>query len=377
MYQAIIVGAGPAGAYLAYLLSREGIQVLLLEKERLPRNKICAGGLTAKSLKLLSDFNLQPLIEDTIHKAIFSCKRARPLELNFDRPLVQTVNRLKFDSFLVEKAKEAGAKVLDGVNITKVQSDQDHVTVYSSGSEWQGKLLAGADGALSTVARSSGGFTDNRQIMVSLLEQQIYLPKEQMEQNHGLIKMDYGMLPTGYTWLFPKSDHISVGIGSIGLKAKTLREFLGKAIQSKGYTSSTGSTPVRGWFIPVMVKPPVLHHQRIVLLGDAAGLVDALTGEGIFSALFSARLAAEVIIDQINKPQPNLESYTVLVRENLWTELRSSYNIARWFYRFPGVVHRIFQHIPDFSNIFGLLFAGELTYAEFLRSGGKRLLPMW
>lgn len=125
------------------------------------------------------------------------------------------------------------------------------------------------------------------------------------------------MLPAGYTWSFPKSDHVSMGIGSIRLKAKTMREFLAKAIQAEGFTANSSSTPVRGWFFPINTRPPVLHHQRTLLLGDAAGLVDALTGEGIFSALFSARLAAEVIINQINKPRPDLSRYTCWYTKNL------------------------------------------------------------
>lgn len=134
MHQVIIVGAGPGGAYLGYLLSRQGIDVLIVEKGQLPRHKPCGGGLTPKVIKLL-DFDLSPVIEDVISNLSITCGLTDPILINTKQPFVYTVSRDKFDTFLLEKAKEAGAQVLENTRIDDVQQTAGGVTVLSGNKE--------------------------------------------------------------------------------------------------------------------------------------------------------------------------------------------------------------------------------------------------
>lgn len=370
MHQVIIIGAGPAGAYLAYLLSSAGINVLVLEKERFPRYKPCGGGITPKVINLL-DFKVGPVIEDTIYKVVFAYRFTRPIEFTAQKPITFTVRRERFDALLADKAKEAGAKILEGVRVEQVEVTGQRVSAFANGSQWQGNILVGADGAHSVVARVLG--LGGRRKLAATLESEIPVSGEKLEQNRGVIKIDYGLVPSGYAWIFPKSDHLSVGVWSISPRHKKLRRQLESFIQSEGLSSLEARVKTRGWIIPVNPQPDDLHGGRALVLGDAAGLADAFTGEGIFPALFSARLAAEVITEQVNRPVPDLKGYTDLVQEKIGPELAGAFRLTRWVPPISGFIHRVLHRhqglIDDFMEVAG----GNLSYNSFLQYFSRHL----
>lgn len=365
MYQVIITGAGPAGAYLAYLLSREGIDVLVLEKERLPRYKPCAGGVARKAFKLL-DFQLDPVIEDTVRRVILTHQHSRPITISLDQPVVYTVSRDLFDAFLVEKAKEAGAAVLDGVRVSRVHTDGPGMTVKAGDAAWSGEILVGADGAMSVVARSLELAADKRTAVALVKEAAVR--SDGFEETKGTIKVDYGVVPGTFTWVFPKARRVSLGAGSIFPRFAGLRALLHEVIHAEGLTEPAAASRTRGWAIPYNPKPGPLHRGRTLVVGDAAGLADALTGEGIYQALLSARLAAETILTQIKKPRPDLQQYTALVRKELGPEMLTAYRIARLFYPASGLFHRLLERRPELAADFARLVGGDVTYAEFFDS---------
>lgn len=365
MHQVIIVGAGPAGAYLAYLLAREGINVLLLEKERLPRHKPCGGGISPKVINLL-DFDLKSVIEDTIHTVIFTHRLARPITFTGSRPIMYMVSRERFDALLLDRAKEAGVEAVDGIRVKGIQMTENGVSVYADGMEWRGQILIGADGAFSIVARALG-LARNKKIAVTL-ESQLAVPLEKLGPIRGTAKIDYGLVPGGYAWWFPKAGHLSLGVGSFSPKIKDLRlrSYLEEILQVEDLTGLLSTPQIRGWTIPTNCEHEDLHGGRALVIGDAAGLADAFTGEGIYAALFSARLAAEVITEQINKPSPDLQRYTVLVYEKMWPELTQALRISRWFYPnsnlFYGILYRQQRLVNDLIQV----LAGDMTYSQVL-----------
>lgn len=365
MHQVIITGAGPAGAYLAYLLARQGIDVLVLEKERLPRYKPCAGGVARKAFKLL-DFQIDPVVEDMVRTVVLTHRRSRPITVSLDDPFVYTVNRDLFDAFLVEKAKDAGATVLDGVRVSRMHADGSGVTVQAGNAGWSGEILVGADGAMSVVARSLE-LAPRKRTAVALVRDTL-IHSDRSEDYKGTVKVDYGAIPGTFTWVFPKAGKLSLGAGSIFPLFKGLRSLLGEVIYMEDLAETAAASKTHGWVIPYNPKPELLHRGRALVVGDAAGLADALTGEGIYQALLSARLAAETILAEIKKPRPDLRQYTALVRKEMGPEMLTAYRIAQLFYSASGLFHRLLEYRPELAADFVRLVGGDITYAQFFNS---------
>ncbi|MFW6117951.1 MAG: NAD(P)/FAD-dependent oxidoreductase [Chloroflexota bacterium] len=142
-HDVIVVGAGPAGATLAYELVRRGIAVLVLEKEKFPRYKCCAGGVTSKAAKLL-DFDISEVVEDVINEVSFTFNLDNHYPGQHSQPLIYTVMRDVFDHFLVMRAQQLGAVFMDGQKVTQVQVSGDWVEVSAAGERFS--LQAGGGG---------------------------------------------------------------------------------------------------------------------------------------------------------------------------------------------------------------------------------------
>ncbi len=151
-YDIIIVGAGPSGATLAYELAKQGIDIIVLEKEKFPRYKCCAGGITHKVLKLL-DFDISAVIEETIFDIRFLYKFEKSYLGHYDKPLMYSVSRDVFDDLLVERAQHYGATFLDSQRVIKIEINKGMVEVTTQANTYYSGLIAGADGAYSTVAK--------------------------------------------------------------------------------------------------------------------------------------------------------------------------------------------------------------------------------
>lgn len=361
MQEVIIIGAGPAGAYLAYLLARKQVQVLVLEKEHFPRHKPCGGGLTARALDLL-EFDVRPVIEDAIKKIIFTHGLKEPVTVTTGKPVVYTVNRRLFDAFLVDKAEKASAVFLEGTRVKKAEIGEKGVFVHTEGKVWQAKILAGADGASSITAKNLGL---NKGIKrAATLEYHHPLSVEKLAHYRNTIKIEYGMVPTGYAWIFPKASQLSLGVGSFSEKAKNLPSLLHKLAQAEDLAVSPEQ--VNRWIIPLNPNLQVLHSGPALVLGDAAGLADPFTGEGIYSALLSASLASEVIAEQVRCQKPDLREYTLLVKEKIGIGLSGALRASRWLYPASGLFHRLIQRRPELAAEFASLLAQDLKYTQFL-----------
>jgi geranylgeranyl reductase family protein len=199
-----IVGAGPAGATLAYELARSGIEVFLLEREKLPRYKCCAGGVTSKAARLL-DFDISEVAEDVIHEASFTFNLGTPYLGQHSQPLMYTVMRDVFDHFLVRRAQQLGAVLMDGQKVTQVQVSSDWVDISTADNVSRSRLLVGADGAYSIVASALGMRTSIEYL--TGIESEIVVPEEELAKWKSRAQIDLGGIPGGYAWVFPKRDH--------------------------------------------------------------------------------------------------------------------------------------------------------------------------
>lgn len=339
----IVVGSGPAGGTAAYELARRGVDVLLLEKERLPRYKVCAGGVTLKTVKLL-DFDLSPAYESEIvrGKCTFRCRS--PVTIDFGEAVGWTVMRDKFDHLIVQKAQAAGARVLDGQKVTDIQYQPTGAVVRTQAGEFRCSMLIGADGANGPVARSAG-LMKQRGAAVAL-ETEIEAPRDVLEAQRGCVHFDFGSVPGGYGWVFPKKEVLSIGVGCFWGKATSLKASLYGFLRMLDLSCDPRQAKVRGHLVPLGGSERVLHGERVILAGDAAALAEPLTGEGIYYAMRSGKIAADVIHRALQDNAADLSSYTAQVNAEIVRDLRYARLLANVFYRLPRLCYRFFVRSP-------------------------------
>jgi geranylgeranyl reductase family protein len=371
-----IVGGGPAGATLAYELARKGIRVLLLEKERLPRHKCCAGGVTGKAAELL-DFDISEVAEDVVHEVSFGFNLGNACLRRSDQPVMYTVMRDSFDHYLVERAQRHGALLMDGQRVTQVQTCSDGVDISTVDNVFRSRLLIGADGAHSIVARQ---LAMRRSIeYLTAIESEIAVPEQELAKWKARAHLDLGCVQGGYAWVFPKRDHLSVGAGCGASKVRGLYAHYRKFLDSLGFGSYAIFNSGRH-LIPTCTKGSLVWQNRALLLGDAAGLCDPLTGEGIYYAVRSAQLAAQAVEDRLTNSRAQLENYQEAVDRELLSELRIARVLSRLFVRFPHLAFGMLKQSDRAWKTECGLLSGELKYSDVKdRAGGfkgifKRLL---
>jgi geranylgeranyl reductase family protein len=336
-YDVIIVGAGPAGATLAYELAKAGIDVLVLEKEKLPRYKCCAGGVTSRAAKLL-DFDISQVAQDPIYEVVFTFKLGKAFVGEHSEPMIYTVMREAFDQLLVQKAQRLGAALMDGQKVTQIRVSPEHVEVSTAAGVFHSRLVVGADGAYSVVARELN--MERHTERIAAIESEITVGDSDLARWKSRVQIDLGIIPAGYAWVFPKHDHLSVGAGCRASRARNLNRYYQKFIDSLNIGERT-VTRSASHLIPTCTQGRLVWQDRALLLGDAAGLTDPLTGEGIYHAIRSAQLAAPVIKGYLAKAGGGLAEYQRLVEKHIISELRIATTLSSYFVRFPRPAFRM------------------------------------
>ena len=362
-----IVGGGPAGATLAYELAKRGIRALLLEKENLPRYKRCAGAVTSKAAGLL-DFDISQVAADVIHEVSFTFNLGSPYLRRNDRPLMYAVMRDVFDYCLVERAQRLGAVLMDGQKVTQVQVYGDWFEISTADNIFRSRLVVGADGAYGAVARELGMGKSIEYL--TAIESEILVPEQELSKRKSRAQMDLGCVPGGYAWVFPKRDHLSVGVGCHASKAKDLRIHYQQFLDSLDI-GSYAIARSGGHLIPTCTKGKLVWQNRALLLGDAAGFCDPLTGEGIYYAILSAQIAAQVIEDCLTHGKVKLENYQEAVEREIMSELRIARVLSRFFVRFPHLAFGMLKRSDGVWRAVCGLLSGELKYSDIKgRAGG-------
>lgn len=362
-FDVIIAGAGPAGAMLAYRLASRGLGVLLLDQERFPRYKACGGGLTPRAAALL-DLDLSELIEDEINHATFTHSGRGPIEIDFETPAAYMLSRERFDQALVRQAVRAGAVFREGHKVTSVQEEDGSYRVLTDRGEFSGRVVAGADGVHSAVGRCLGLAQGKR--AGAAIEYELYPDEDSLRTWKSRAAFDYGVVPYGYGWVFPKADHLSVGIGTYARSKVGLRGILAKFVEAQGLchhehssarggdsakeddsahggNSARGSGSIRGWLLSEGGSVLRWTGGRALVVGDAAGLGDPFTGEGIFHALRSAEFAARAIENALARGTGDLAEYGRLLETEMVPELRVARRMSRAVYPLSYPIHLLLQ----------------------------------
>lgn len=373
----IIAGGGPSGSLAAYELARQGISVVLLEKTLFPRYKVCGAGLTHKILKEIP-FNIEPVLETEIHTFTFSSGFKEVFTRHNSDPLIYCTMREKLDAFMLKKAEEAGAKIFYGTRVTDINQNKDGVEIATKNGHFRSRLLIGADGAASAVARCAG-LREN--IMPGLAwEAEIQTDPAVVKTFSQTVFLDWGTFPGGYGWVFPKKEHFSIGVGGPAHLSRWMlpyyRQFLGylethffdhpdvQAAFSSKSQERLKTLSLKAWPIPVRIKKSRFHDRRILVAGDAGGLTDPLTGEGIYYAVKSGKLAAEACSLYLQSKQQSLQSYSDSVNETLMNELSEANRIKYIFNTVPLKIHGFVRDSERGWRAFGKVLRGERWYGD-------------
>ena len=310
-HDVVIVGAGPAGSTLAYRLAQEGLNVALLEGKRMPRVKPCGGGIDGLFMKSLPEgIDLEGIIEAQADKTIVRFQGKELGEFPMPRPIYMTQRRF-LDQRLAVSAAEAGAHLVEGAMVKDLQQDEDDWwTVNSAAGDFRAPIVVGADGAYSTVARKVGIPQDpkHRTTFVAS-EWDVVVDASDQSRYSNTALIDCSVSPLGYGWIFPKSDHLNVGFGLPHKLAKRLKRVTANFVEERSGLDIQRHQEFAHWIPFAKVGAPVVK-DRVLLVGDAAGVCDPTTGAGISWAVKSSALAASYIVPAIkSRDSAPLEFY--------------------------------------------------------------------
>jgi len=336
-YDAIVVGAGPAGSTAAYRLAAAGADVLLLDRAKFPRDKPCGGGVTERAARLLP-FRLDPVVEDVATQVDLRLRYGRTIERGAGAPLVYLTQRKRLDHYLAQQAQAAGADFRDGVRVTKIENIDKGVGVTANGERYDAEALIGADGinGLSARALQLGG---NREVGVAL-EGNLAYSRFDGELYRGKLVLEFGVVPGGYAWVFPKGDHANFGVGGWASEGPGLRDHLRRLCEAHD-VSADDLEDVRGYRLPLRSAGSTLARGRALLIGDAAGLIDPVSGDGMFEGFLSSQYAAEATRDLLGGRAQTLEPYGPRLAGRLATHLWASWGAKVALDRFPRTMFRL------------------------------------
>jgi geranylgeranyl reductase family protein len=357
-YQVIIIGAGPAGSTLAYHLAIAGNSVLILDKAVFPRYKCCAGGLTVKAAKLLN-INIEGLADDIISGAVVSFMGKHPYYGHSSDRIMYTVMRENFDHVLLKRAQEAGADVLQGAEAMATCITNTGVEVSTSVGEFNSEFIVGADGVRSRVAQEIG--LANYKAHIAGIEAEVKVGSKDFARWKSQIGIDIGRIRGGYGWVFPKTSHLSVGIGCLADRARGLKHIFDEYLDSLRFEQYT-IMKRSGGLLPVCIGEPIVARGRAILLGDAAGLADPLTGEGLYNAILSAQLAAVSIEKALACGKATLDDYDDAIASTIAPQMKVAATFLKVLLHLPTELFKVLNKDQRVWRACCKMLRGEMDY---------------
>lgn len=358
MYDVAVVGAGPAGTAAAFRLLGQGARVLLLDRYVFPRKKACAGGITPKAYALFP-FDISTQVRRVCRSVRVTRPGGRFFHIREDRPLCHMTRREELDFFCLNKAVEKGAVFRQIPEIRSIEERKTCVEVQAGRERFRALFLIGADGANSRVRRFVGGNRFWAKQMA--LEADIRVDRADRYD----MEFDFSRIRHGYFWVFPRDDHVNIGIYATvfgaGPRVGLLRDYTASRFPSgrmtgvRGYPIGTGGYAYR----------PVAG--RILLAGDAAGMAEPLLGEGIYFAIKSGQEAAMAVLEAQDGRVSANEAYIRRLKP-VQMDLKGHALAGTCLYRVPGPWLWALSH-PLFHGPFARGYARGRTLTRILRGG--------
>lgn len=293
LWDVIVVGAGPAGCAAAYDLAAAGRSVLLLDKCSFPRPKACAGGLTIKAVRALR-YSIDPVVREVVRRVRLE-DGPRSSLLKSRQPICVMTVRAELDEYCLARTIAAGACLKRISAVRRVVRSSGGVQLITSDETYQARFLVGADGASGHMRRlcAEGSWFS-----------QGFALEVQTAAKLGVdLTFDFATVRDGYAWIFPKGDHLNIGIycqsSAEGLTRSRLLRYVQDRVGTDKVEHVTGQYLGIGAGVAASDRVQRELRDRVLLVGDAGGFVDPLTGEGIYGALLSGQAAASAILSEM------------------------------------------------------------------------------
>ncbi len=353
-YDVIIVGGGVAGSTAGYLLRKLGFKTLIIDKAVFPRDKLCGGFVTLKTLQLdkknygedIESLKKKKIINYITYDYEINYQNTDPVFRNTEYPFV-FVNRAVYDDFLLQKAKYVGIEVLEGETIKSIDIDECKVILFdkksdgtlnkkSKGREFKSDFLIGADGVNSRVRQEfwkKGLFNQkkwNRNLATAV---EVYIDRKDLEKGSFLHPIfSVGVINWGFAWVFPNEERIIVGLG--GLNRKNKGNFI-KAIKNWISQLNLNSKPIKIQGHPVpfgfpKIKP--VYNGRVFLIGDAGGFVCPLMGEGLYMAKRTAEFVVTAIYNNLVDKKAIEDSFLWSLEKYIYSEIKAAVKLRFLFF---------------------------------------------
>jgi len=374
----LIVGAGPAGSACAMELGRAKLSVAILDKAAFPRDKTCGDALSVDVVNQLS--LLSPELASTFHDftaktSSYGIKIFAPDNRHIDIPFIYQGKekcgyicpRVDFDNLLVQQLKQfTNVKLFENSYVQKVETLKDHIKAHTNEGIFTGRMIIGADGAQSIIAKQLGAFKTERKHYSAGLRV-YYEGVSSFHKDHHIELYFFREILPGYLWIFPLPDtRANVGIGmlssEISKKKINLKETLQHLLLNhpglkERFQHAKPLETVKGFGLPLGSKKRKISGERFLLIGDAASLIDPFSGEGIGNAIRSGRVAAQHVLKCFNKGDfsaPFNSCYDQEIYHRMWKELRISSTLQQ-LCRHPWLFNFVVKKASQSKHIHQLL----------------------
>lgn len=369
-FDLIVIGAGPAGGAAAFTAARAGLTVALVDRHAFPRDKLCGGGFTGRSHQYFCEIfgtPPEPGQIETHHSVSFHAHGTDLGRIDGIPPLHLTMRRV-LDTEICARALAAGAADFTGRPVARLDPEAGQV-VLEDGAELTAPLVLGADGVNSMVARALFGQAFDRGRIGFGLEVEAPAAPDNAE---APVRIDFGAADWGYGWHFPKTCSSTIGVGGVLARNADMKAMM------RSYLTLLGQDPdqkAKGQFLPFGDFRRVPGRGRTLLAGDAAGLVDPITGEGIAYAMKSGQLAALAAAAALRegRPETALARYRRSLRP-MHRALRQARAIRLMIFARPfrGSFVAAFRRSGQLRHLYLRLLAGEIEYPEMARATLRR-----